>query len=327
MKVFVAGATGAIGTRLVPRLLGEGHHVVATSRSIHKIQQLRALGARCVAVDALDESATMRAVLSARPDVIVHELTALTGAGNMKRFDDEYEQTNRLRTQGLDYLLRAARAAGTRRVVAQSYAGWPNIRRGGPVKTEADPLDPDPPPRMRKTLEAIRYLEDTLTGASDLEGLALRYGSLYGPGTSFSEDGRYVTLLERRRLPIIGDGAGVWSFVHVDDAIGATIAALERGRPGCYNIVDDEPAPVSVWLPDLARVLRAKPPRHLPTWVGRLATGDAGVSMMTQIRGSSNAKAKRELGWEPRYKSWRQGFRWGLSDEEIEEDTRRRIAS
>jgi 2-alkyl-3-oxoalkanoate reductase len=324
MRVFVAGATGVVGRRLVPRLLEAGHSVVATTRSPYEAQPLRALGAQVAALDALNADDTVRAVVAAEPDVIIDELTALTGTGNTRRFDDEFALTNRLRTTGLDALLRAAREAGTRRVIAQSFTGWPNARRGGPIKTEADPLDDEPPLKMHRSLAAIRYLEETLTGASDLEGLALRYGSLYGPGTSFGEGGEYVTLVERRRLPIVGSGAGVWSFIHVDDAVSATVAALTRGAPGVYDIVDDDPAPVSVWLPEFAKVLRAKPPRRLPEWVGRLAIGDAGVSMMTQIRGSSNALAKRELAWQPRYASWREGFRWGLSDEEIEVDTRRR---
>jgi 2-alkyl-3-oxoalkanoate reductase len=326
MRVFVAGATGVVGRRLVPRLLEAGHSVVATTRSPYEAQPLRALGAQVAALDALNADDTVRAVVAAEPDVIIDELTALTGTGNTRRFDDEFALTNRLRTTGLDALLRAAREAGTRRVIAQSFTGWPNARRGGPVKTEADPLDSDPPLQMRGSLSAIRYLEETLTAASDLEGLALRYGSLYGPGTSFGEGGEYVTLVERRRLPIVGDGAGVWSFIHVDDAVASTVAALTRGAPGLYDIVDDDPAPVSVWLPELARVLRARPPRRLPEWVGRLAIGDAGVSMMMQIRGSSNARAKRELAWQPRYASWREGFRWGLSDEEIAVDRQRRGA-
>ena len=314
MKVFVAGATGVIGRPLVPRLLERGHQVIATTRSPEKALRLRALGAEPVVVDALDEAGIVRAVTDAKPDVIVHQLTALAGFKNLKKFDEEFAQTNRLRTEGLDLLLAAARAAGTRRLIAQSFTGWPNIREGGPVKTEEEPLDPRPPARMAKTLAAIRYLEATLSGAADLEGLALRYGSLYGPGTALAEGGEYVDLIRRRRFPIVGNGAGVWSFVHADDAAVATVAAVERGAPGVYNVVDDEPAPVAVWLPYLAEVLGAKPPRRLPVWLGRLAVGEPGVSLMTQIRGSSNAKAKRELGWRPRFPSWREGFRRGLAD-------------
>ena len=314
MKVFVAGATGVVGTRLVPRLIDRGHEVIATTRSPGKVDRLHQLGALPVVVDALDEAGVLRAVAQAEPDVIIHQLTALASFKNLKRFDDEFATTNRLRTTGLDYLLRAARAAGTRRVIAQSFTGWPNIREGSPVKTEEDPLDPNPPAQMAKSLAAIRYLEATLTGAADLEGLALRYGTLYGPGTALGEGGDYLVAIKQRRLPIIGDGAGVWSFVHVDDAAAVTVLAVERGAQDLYNIVDDEPAPVAVWLPYLAEVLNAKPPRRLPRWIGRLVIGEAGVSMMTQIRGSSNAKAKRELGWQLRYRSWREGFREGLGD-------------
>jgi nucleoside-diphosphate-sugar epimerase len=313
MKVFVAGATGAIGKRLVPLLLADGHEVVGSTRSAERANALRASGAEVVVMDGLDADAVMRAVGAAQPEVIVHELTALSSFKHLKRFDDEFAVTNRLRTEGLDHLLAAARANGVRRVIAQSFTGWPNLRAGGPVKTEEDPLDPSPPAAMTKTLGAIRYLEDRLA-AGDFEGLALRYGSLYGPGTSIGEGGDYPALIRKRQLPIIGDGGGVWSFVHVDDAAAATVAAVERGAPGIYNIVDDEPAPVAEWLPCLARALNAKPPRHLPVWLGRLLVGEAGVSMMTQIRGASNAKAKRELRWRPCYASWRVGFWDGLSD-------------
>jgi nucleoside-diphosphate-sugar epimerase len=284
---------------------------------------LAALGAKPVIVDALDEVGIMQAVKQAKPDAIIHQLTALSRFQNLKRFDAEFAETNRLRTVGLDYLLPAARAAGTRRVLAQSFTGWPNAREGGPIKTEDDPLDPHPPAAMTETLRAIRYVEQTLAGVTDLDGIALRYGFLYGPGTSLGEGGDYVTLIRQRRFPIIGNGAGIWSFIHVDDAASATVAALERGVPGIYNIVDDEPAPVSVWLPFLAGVLGAQPPRRLPTWLGRIAVGEAGVSLMTQIRGSSNAKAKQKLGWQPRFKSWREGFRLGLSDGRRGDDDQR----
>jgi nucleoside-diphosphate-sugar epimerase len=313
MKVFVAGATGAFGKRLVPLLLADGHVVIGSTRSEAHARALRATGAEAVVMDGLDAEAVMRAVCVAQPEVIVHELTALSSFKQLKRFDDEFAATNRPRTEGLDHLLAAARACGTRRVIAQSYTGWPNIRAGGPIKTEDDPLDPAPPASMAKTLAAIRYLENQVT-AGEFEGLALRYGSLYGPGTSMGEGGDYPALIRKRQLPIVGDGAGVWSFVHVDDAAAATVAAVERGTSGVYNIVDDEPAPVSEWLPYLARVLGAKPPRHLPAWLGRLLIGEAGVSMMTQSRGASNTKAKRELRWRPCYPSWRAGFWDGLSD-------------
>jgi nucleoside-diphosphate-sugar epimerase len=237
---------------------------------------------------------------------VIHELTALRGQANLRNFDRSFAETNVLRTRGLDILLEAARAAGATRFLAQSYTGWPNARDGGPVKTEDDPLDPHPPKAMRESIAAIRYLEETVTGAEGMAGLALRYGSLYGPGTSMAEE--YAAMIRRRKFPVVGDGAAVWSFVHVADAAAATVAALDHGGPGVYNIVDDEPAPVSEWLPQLAAMLGAKPPRHVPVWIGRLATGEVGVAMMTQSRGSSNAKARRELGWEPAHPSWRSGF-------------------
>jgi nucleoside-diphosphate-sugar epimerase len=315
MNVFVTGATGAIGKRLIPQLIAQGHEVIATTRSPDKTAHLRHLGAQPVIVDPLDEDAVVRAVSDAAPHVIINELTALSRFKDLKHFDDEFEETNRLRTEGLDHLLTAARIVGTSRVLVQGFTGWPNIREGGPIKTEDDPLDPAPPKTMARSLAALRYLEQTVTGASDFEGLVLRYGTLYGPGTSLGVGGTYPDLIRTRRFPIIGSGAGVWSFVHVDDAAAATVRAVERGAAGVYNIVDDEPAPVSEWLPTLAWVLGAKPPRRLPVWLGRLAVGDAGVAMMTSIRGSSNTKAKQELGWQPRFASWREGFQHGLGDE------------
>ena len=306
MKVFVAGASGAVGRRLVPQLVARGHAVVASTRTSSKTGALRALGAQPVVVDGLDAQGVAEAVATAEPEVVIHEMSALEGAGNPRRFDEEFALTNRLRTEGLDHLLAAARAVATRRFIAQSYAGWPNIRRGGPVKTEEDPLDPDPPAGQRESLAAIRYLERTVVGAAPIEGLVLRYGSLYGPGTSAS--GQFADLIRKRRLPVIGDGGGVWSFVHVDDAAAATVLAVERGAPGVYNIVDDDPAPVSAWLPSIAASLGAPPPRRVPIWLGRLLAGEVGVSVMTRIRGSSNAKARRELGWTPQHPSWRDGF-------------------
>jgi nucleoside-diphosphate-sugar epimerase len=226
----------------------------------------------------------------------------------MRNFDRAFEQTNRLRTQGTDNLLAAAREASVRRFVAQSYAGWPFARRGGPVKTEDDPLDPEPPEAMRRTLEAIRHLEDAVTGADWTEGIVLRYGGFYGPGTSMSAGGEHVEALRKRRFPIVGGGGGVWSFVHIEDAADATVAAIERGRRGIYNIVDDEPAPVAQWLPAAASAFGARPPLRVPRSLGRLLAGEPVTVMMTEVRGASNAKAKRELGWQPRHPSWREGF-------------------
>jgi len=321
MKVFVAGGTGAVGRRLVPLLVARGYEVAATTRSREKARTLYELGAQPVVVDALDREGVLEAVRRLEPEIVVHQLTGLAGSTDLKRFDDVFAFTNRLRTKGTDYLLEAARTVGARRLIAQSFGNWNYERTGRSVKTEADPLDPSPPPSMSRTLAAITYLESAVVGADALDGLALRYGNLYGPGTGTAEDGPLVEIVRRRRLPIIGDGAGVWSFVHVDDAAGATIAAIERGEPGIYNIADDEPAPANVWLPELARILGAKPPRHVPVWLGRLAAGEALVSMFTRIRGASNAKAKRELRWQPFYPSWRDGFRAGLAETPIEPAT------
>lgn len=306
MRVFVAGATGVIGRQLVPQLVEAGHTVVGSTRSSGKAGWLADAGATPAVLDPLDRAQVMTAVLRAEPDAVIHELTALRGPANLRRFDRSFAETNVLRTRGLDILLEAARAAGATRFLAQSYTGWPNAREGGPVKTENDPLDPHPPRAMRESIAAIRHLEETVTGAEGMAGLALRYGSLYGPGTSMAEE--YAAMIRQRKFPVVGDGAAVWSFVHVADAAAATVAALGHGAPGVYNIVDDEPAPVSEWLPELAAMLGAKPPRHIPAWIGRLATGEVGVAMMTQSRGSSNAKARRELRWEPAHPSWRTGF-------------------
>src|SRR4051812_13046112 len=308
MKVLVAGATGALGKQLVPRLVASGHEVAGSTRSSAKRLMLRDLGATPLILDALDPDSVARAVAEVEPDVIVHELTALAGSLDMRHFDRAFAQTDRLRTEGTDHLLAAGRAVGVRRFVAQSYAGWPIARSGGPVKTEDDPFDPSPPDAMRHSLDAIRHLEDAVTGADWTEGIVLRYGGFYGPGTSFDHDGEHVELLRRRKFPVVGDGAGVWSFVHIEDAAEATVAAVERGRRGIYNVVDDEPAPVAEWLPAAAAAVGAKPPRRVPRWAGRLLAGEAAAVMMTEVRGASNEKAKRELGWQPRRASWREGF-------------------
>jgi len=315
MKIFLAGATGAVGKRLVPVLVARGHHLVATTRSVEKAKRLRSAGAEAVVVDGLDRDAVITAVKVARPDVIVHQMTALTSMRSLKKFDDEFALTNRLRTEGTEYLLEAARAAGTKKLIVQSYTGWPSMREGSRVKTEDDPLDPKPPNAMSRTLDAIRRLESLVAVASDINGIILRYGSFYGPGTSIAPGGEIVEAVRQRKFPIVGDGGGVWSFVHMDDVATATFAAIERGMPGVYNIVDDEPAEVSVWLPDLAQAVGAKPPRHVPAWLGRLVIGEAGISMMTQIRGASNAKAKQGLAWQPTYATWRDGFRRGFTPE------------
>ena len=308
MKVLVAGATGALGKQLVPRLVANGHDVVGMTRHEAKGDAIRELGATPAVADALDPEQVARVVAEAEPEAIIHELTALSGALDMRKIEQNFALTNRLRSEGTDHLLAAGRAVGTRRFLAQSYAGWPFARLGGPVKTEDDPLDPNPVEAMRGILDGIRHLEDAVTGADWTEGIVLRYGGFYGPGTSLTQGGEHVDMLRKRKFPVVGDGAGVWSFVHIEDAADATVAALERGSRGIYNIVDDEPAAVKDWLPAAAAAVGAKPPRHVPRWLGRLFAGEAGAVMMTEIRGASNGKAKAELGWQPRHPSWRQGF-------------------
>ena len=312
MRIFVAGSTGAIGGTLVPLLLENGHAVVALCRASRQAAELEAQGAIPVVANALDKEALTSAILAAKPDVVIHQLTSLARMGSLKKLDEEFDLTNRFRTEVTDTLLRAARLASARRFIAQSYCGWPFARVGGPVKTEEDPLDGHPPKNFEKTLSAIRHLEDAVRDATHLEAFALRYGSFYGPRTGISREGPLGLMVRQRRLPIVGGGAGIWSFVHIRDAATATVAAISHGSPGIYNIVDDDPAPVSSWLPLLAEAIGAKPPRRVPAWLGRLAIGEGGVVMMTQSRGGSNAKAKRELGWQPIYPSWRRGFIEGL---------------
>jgi 2-alkyl-3-oxoalkanoate reductase len=312
MRVFIAGSTGVLGRRLVPMLVSAGHEVVGTTRSRRKAAMLRSAGAEPVVADALNGAAIRSAVRAARPQMIVHELTALEGRTDIRTIEEGFQLTNRLRTEGTDILLSAAREAGVRRLVAQSFTGWPNERTGGPIKTEEDPLDRDPPAALRGALDAIEHLERAVTHARGLEGIVLRYGTFYGPGTTLSEGGEHVEQIRRRRFPLVGEGGGVWSFVHIDDAASATMAAIDHGAPGIYNVVDDEPARVAEWLPALAEAIGAKPPRRAPVWLARMVSGEAGVTLMTSIRGASNAKAKRELGWQPRYPSWRSGLRLGL---------------
>jgi 2-alkyl-3-oxoalkanoate reductase len=317
MKVFVAGATGALGKQLVPMLVEQGHEVTGMTRTPSKQDLVRELGARPVVADALDPEAVAQAVGEAEPGVVIHQLTAIDASRFGRSLDKTFALTNRLRTEGTDHLLAAAKAAGARRFIAQSFAGWPFERTGGPIKTEEDPLQASAPKTVSETLGAIKYLEATVTGAEGIEGLALRYGGFYGPGTSLAvnPDGEQVEMVRKRRFPIVGNGAGIWSLVHIHDAAGATAAAVERGERGLYNVVDDEPAPVSVALPELARVIGAPPPRRIPRWLGRLLAGEGMTIMMTEVRGASNAKAKRELGWELRYPSWRLGIREGLEND------------
>jgi 2-alkyl-3-oxoalkanoate reductase len=311
VRVFVAGATGAVGSPLVAALIRRGHEVIGTTRSVERARAIQTAGATPKVVDALDREAVKDAVAEAAPDVIVHELTAIPPDVDLRRFDEAFAQTNRLRTEAIDHLIAAAEAAAVRRFVAQSFAPWPYARRGSWVKMEEDPLDDDPPIQVRRTVDAIRYLEHaTLDGPFD--GLALRYGWFYGPGSGLERTGPIADTVRRRRFPIVGSGEGVWSFIHVVDAAEATALAVERGAPGIYNVTDDEPAAVREWLPAFADAIGAPPPRRVPAWLGRLLGGELSVTMMTELRGASNEKAKRELGWKLLYPSWEQGFREGL---------------
>lgn len=303
MKVFLAGGTGAIGRRLIPQLRAAGHEVAATTRNRDKRAALRDLGAEPVLMDGLDAASVGSAVAAAAPEVVVHQMTAIDGVPDLKHFDRAFAATNRLRTEGTDHLLAAARAGGVRRVILQSYTGWPNARSGGPIKTEEDPLDDNPPANQRETLAAIRYLENAAREAP-LEAVVLRYGNFYGPGVTEV----MFDVIRARKFPVVGDAGGIWPWIHLDDAASATVAALTRGS-GVYNIVDDDPTAVRDMLPAIARIVGAKPPRRVPVWLARPLAGEVVVSMMTQMRGSSNAKAKRELGWEPRWHSWRDGMR------------------
>jgi nucleoside-diphosphate-sugar epimerase len=307
MRVFVAGATGAIGRQLVPRLVSAGHEVTGMTRSESKQGVIRELGAVPVVADALDPEQVAEVVGRARPEVIVHQLTALSG---VERYTErDAAPTNRLRTDGTDHLLSAGQAVGVRRFVAQGIAGFgAYARSGGPVKNEEDPLDPAPVREMRETLAAIRHLEKAVLGAEWTEGIVLRYGVFYGPGTSLARGAEQFELVRKRKFPLVGDAGGVWSFIHVADAAEATVAAVEHGSRGVYNVVDDDPAPVAEWLPALAQTLGGKKPLRVPRFVGRLFAGEPGVVMMTEIRGASNDKAKRELGWRPAHSTWREGF-------------------
>jgi nucleoside-diphosphate-sugar epimerase len=312
MRVLVAGATGALGKELVPRLVDAGHEVFAMVRSGSSETRAAQLGAVPVVADALDREQVEAAVRQAAPEVVVDQLTAI-GHIDTRHFDRSFAATNRLRIAGTDNLLAAARATGVRRFVAQSNGGFTYARTGGPVKDEQDPLDRSPVGQMAPMLAAIEHLEEAVLGAAWTEGIVLRYGAFYGPGTSMAAGSEQFGMIRGRKFPVVGNGAGVWSFVHVADAAQATVAAVEQGGRGIYNIVDDDPAPVAEWLPELAAMLGAKTPMRVPRFIGRLAAGRAGVVLMTELRGASNAKARRELGWVLRYPSWRLGFKEELA--------------
>lgn len=320
MRIMVIGATGAIGKPLVSQLCERGHQVIGSSRSANKFDLLRALGAQPIVLDALDAEAVRKAVGQTQPDAIVYQATALSNLSDFRHFDRSFAETNRLRTEGTTNVIAAAREAGVRRVVAQSFCGNMRYERtGGPVKSEDDPIDPHPPKGTRESFAAMAYLEKAVTDAG---GIALRYGGFYG-----QPDDAFVSALRAGKFPIIGEGAGVWSLIHVEDAAAATIAALERDGPDIFNIVDDEPAPCRVWVPEVAKILGAKPPPHFPVFLARLLAGEPIVTMETESRGASNAKAKRELGWTPKYRSWRQGFAAAYGRPTSQGETDSRIAA
>jgi nucleoside-diphosphate-sugar epimerase len=293
-------------------LVERGHEVAGTTRSQGKVDELRAVGAQPLVVDALDRGQTLDAVGKFQPEVIIHQLTAIGGKTDLRHFDDWFAGTNRLRVAGTDYLVEAAQQSGVRRIVAQSFGGWPYARTGGPVKTETDPLDPRPAGNSRQTLAAIQHLEKAVLTPSGVEGVVLRYGGFYGPGNAIGRGGEMLDMVRQRKLPVVGAGTGIASFLHIDDAASAAVVAAEGGPAGIYNIVDDEPAPVRVWLPYLAQAIGAKPPRHVPGWLVRPILGEYAMNVMLSARGASNAKARTELGWTPTFPTWREGFRTGL---------------
>jgi nucleoside-diphosphate-sugar epimerase len=313
MKIFLAGASGAIGQTLIPMLIPQQHEVFGYFRNPANTDRVRSLGATPVVLDALDPQAVHERITQIKPQVVIHQLTAIPARIDLRHFDRDFALTNRLRTEATRNLLTAAINAGAERFIAQSFAGWPYARTGTALKTEEDALDPTPPPRMKSTLEALRILESTVLKETHLTGIVLRYGPLYGPHSSIASDGTTIEDLLKRKVPLVGKGTGVWSFLHLHDAATATVAALTKAKPGIYNIVDDDPAPVSEWLPYLAQSIGAKSPIHVPNWLARLLIGEHVDMLMNEIRGVSNAKAKRDLAWTPKWSSWRQGFRDGLS--------------
>jgi nucleoside-diphosphate-sugar epimerase len=311
MKIFLAGATGAIGKRLLPMLVSGGHTVTATTQHPEKMGLIRSAGAMPMVLNALNREDVLAALEKAQPEIVIHQLTAIPANLNLRHFDEGFSLTNRLRAEGTDYLLQAARAVGARRFIAQSYAGW-YARNGSWIKVEEDPLISSGIGDGRKTLDATVHAETAVLKETTMEGFVLRYGSFYGPGTSLAPGAWFFESIRQRRVPIVGGGSGHWSFIHIDDAATATLAAVNAPTPGLYNITDDEPAPVSVWLPYLAQVLVAKPPRHVPKWLARWAVGEYGIAAMTELRGSSNRKAKTSLPWKLKWASWRQGFKDGF---------------
>lgn len=308
MKILIAGATGAVGARLLPLLVERGHEVAGLSRTPRSADAIAAAGALPFTANAFDRSDVIAVAEAFAPEVVVNQLTALGAEPDTRKFDQAFALTNRLRTEGGQNLIAAATAVGARRYVAQSFCGWPYARQGGPIKTEDDPLDPNPPEQFRRPLQAIRQLEEDVMSLSDMEGVALRYGNFYGPGTVFSRGGSFVSDLLRRRIPLVGQAGGVFSFIHIDDVANATAFAIEGTPTGVFNVVDDDPAAVRAWLPFLANVAEAKAPLRVPGWIMRLVMPAHLYAMMTDIRGGSNRLFKKTFGWQPKYRSWRQGF-------------------
>lgn len=314
MRVLLAGATGVVGRLLVERLVADGHEVVGTTRSAHRVPDLERLGCRGVVMDGLDPASVDEVVRRARPEVVVHQMTALSAmAGDLRHLDDEFAATNRLRVEATDHLLAAAREHGAGRVVVQSYTGWPTERSGPPVRDETARLDPRPPSSAVRTVAAMRHVDTVVPETRGVEGLVLRFGTFYGPGTALALDGAMTERIAARRFPVVGSGQGRFSFCHVEDAASATVAALMRGAPGVYNVCDDEPAPVAEWVPFVAELVGARPPLRVPVPVARLVAGELAVAMMTQARGASNAKAKSAFGWTPSRPDWREGLRRELA--------------
>jgi nucleoside-diphosphate-sugar epimerase len=312
MRILVAGASGVAGRSLIPALVARGHSVAGLVRKEQSAALVARMGARPFVADALDAARVEQCLDDFRPEAVTHQMTAIPRAADLRDFERAFAATNELRTRGLDVLLAAARRVGARRFVAQSFCAWSYARTGGPVKSEDDPPDDSPPRAIRTTVEALRHLESAMLAATDVQGVALRYGGFYGPGTFLAADGEFVGKVRRRRAPVVGHGGGTWSFLHVDDLATATAAALESDVPGIFNVVDDEPAPVAEWLPGLARILGAPPPRRVPGFVGRLVLPAHLYLMMTAIRGGSNARFKRTFGWKPKFPSWNEGFGSGL---------------
>ena len=312
MKVFLAGASGAIGQTLIPLLVEQGHEVFGAFRNPAHAGQVESLGATPVMVDALDGQAVADRMAEIRPQAVIHQLTAIPARLDLRHIDRDFEMTNRLRIEGTRNLATAAVKAGVEKFLAQSFAGWPYARRGITLKTEEDDLDPSPPPQMKAMLDAIEMLEHTTVREQGFTGVVLRYGPLYGPHSSIAKDGTMVEEIRQHKVPLIGQGTGVWSFLHLHDAATATVAALTHAQRGIYNIVDDDPAPVVEWLPYLAECVGAKPPMHVPNLLAKMLVGEHAVAMMNDIRGVSNEKARKELHWTPKWSSWRQGFRDGL---------------